>query len=46
MDAVTSLIAGGNTMVQCLKIALGNVAVKKARSRSGLLMQHVAQAVP
>lgn len=46
MDAVTSLIAGGNTMVQCLKIALGNVTFKKARSRSELLMQHVAQAVP
>ena len=46
MDAITSLIAGGNTVVQCLKIALGNVVVKKARSRSGLLMQHGAQAVP
>lgn len=46
MDAITSLIAGRSTVVQCLKIALGNIVVKKTRSRSGLLMQCVAQAVP
>lgn len=46
MDTVTSLTAGGNTMVQRLRIALGNAMVQKARNRSGLLLQSVAQAVP
>lgn len=46
MDAVTSLFAGGNSVVQCLSMALGNVVVKKAKTKSVLLMQRVAKAVP
>lgn len=46
MDAGTSLFAGGNTVVQCLSIALGSVVVKKAKPKSVLLVQCVAQAVP
>lgn len=46
MDTVTSFSARGSAMVQCLRIALGNALVQKAGSRSGLLPQSVAQAVP
>lgn len=45
MDAVTSLFAGGNTG-PVSQYSFGNVVVKKAKTKSVLLTQCVAQAVP